>query len=70
MMRLQAKVENKEIAKQQLQDKMQAKKNMVDGMSLNSLDLDLLDEESRKVLGYVGKNEVVIYQENLKEKQQ
>jgi hypothetical protein len=49
---------------------MQAKKNMVDGMSLNSLDLDLLDEESRKVLGYVGKNEVVIYQENLKEKQQ
>lgn len=66
MMHLQEKVENKEITKQQLQDKMQAKKNMVDGMSLDSLDLDLLDEESRKVLGYVGKNEVVIYQENNK----
>ncbi len=43
---------------------MQEKKNMVDGVSLDSLDLDLLDEQSRKVLGYVGKNEVVIYQDN------
>ena len=62
--RIKKKVENKEITKQELQSKMQATKNMVEGMSLNSLDIDLLDEESRKVLGYVGKNEVVIYQED------
>ena len=37
---------------------------MVDGMNTNSLDVDLLDEQARKNLGYVGKNEVVIYQDN------
>ncbi len=59
---LKKQIENKEATKQELLNKMEAKKNMVDGMNLNSLDTDLLDEQSRKVLGYVGKNEVVIYQ--------
>ena len=36
---------------------------MVDGMNSNSLDVDLLDEQARRVLGYAGKNEVVIYQD-------
>lgn len=61
--KLRKQIANKEATKQELSQKMQAKKNMVDGMNLNSLDLDLLDEQSRKVLGYVGKNEVVIYQD-------
>lgn len=60
---LKQQIENKEITKQELSVKMQAKKNLVDGMSPDSLDLDLVDEQSRKVLGYVGKNEVVIYSE-------
>jgi cell division protein FtsB len=55
-------IEAKQITKQDLLNKVEAKKNMVDGMNPNSLDLDLVDEQSRKVLGYVGKNEVVIYQ--------
>lgn len=59
---LRQKIASKEATKQELQSKMQVKKNMVDGMNINSLDLDLVDEQSRKVLGYVGKNEVVIYQ--------
>lgn len=58
---LKQRIENKEIIKEELSAKMRAKKNLVDGMSPESLDLDLLDEQSRKVLGYVGKNEVVIY---------
>ena len=66
---LRKKIENKDITKQELQTKMEAKKNMVDGMSPESLDLDLLDEESRKVLGYVKKGEIVVYQENAKEEQ-
>jgi len=66
---LKKKIENKEISKQELQNKMQAKKNMVEGMNINSLDVDLVDEESRKVLGYVGKNEVVIYKDNNQKKQ-
>ena len=60
---LKKKIAGKEIAKQELLNRMQAKKNMVDGMNMNSLDLDLLDEQSRKVLGYVGKDEVVVYQD-------
>jgi len=35
---------------------------MVEGMNVESLDLDLLDEEARRALGYSNKNEVVIYQ--------
>lgn len=54
---------NKENAKQDLSLKMQAKENMVKGMNLDSLDLDLLDEQARKTLGYSGKNEIIIYQE-------
>ena len=36
-------------------------------MSINSLDLDLLDEEARKDLGYAGKQEIVIYEEENKD---
>lgn len=60
---LKKEVSNIGITKQELLNKMQNRKNMVDKMSSNSLDLDLLDEQSRKVLGYAGKNEVVIYQD-------
>jgi cell division protein FtsB len=65
---LKKQIENKEIDKQVLYNKMQAKKNMVDGMNLDSLDIDLLDEQSRKTLGYIGKNEVVIYREDSDQK--
>lgn len=60
---LEKKIANKELIKQDLLSKTQIKQNMVNGMSLNSLDIDLLDEEARKVLGYAGKNEVVVYQD-------
>lgn len=60
---LKNQVQNKEAIKRELITKMRSKKSMVEGMNLDSLDLDLVDEQSRKVLGYVGKNEVVIYQD-------
>ena len=47
---------------------MENKQNMVNGMSGESLDLDLLDEEARKDLGYAGKQEIVIYDEDHKVK--
>ncbi len=37
-------------------------------MDYNSLDLDLVDEQSRKTLGYVGKDEIVIYREKANKK--
>ncbi|OFW80112.1 MAG: hypothetical protein A2887_01195 [Alphaproteobacteria bacterium RIFCSPLOWO2_01_FULL_40_26] len=58
---LKKAIAGRDIIKQELSSKVQAKKNMIEGMNPNSLDLDLLDEQSRKVLGYVGKNEVVVY---------
>jgi cell division protein FtsB len=67
---LKQQIENKEATKQEIFAKMQAKKNLVDGMNPNSLDIDLLDEQARKVLGYAGKNEVVIYQDQTNESQQ
>jgi len=59
---LQKKISNQDLVRQELSNKMQVKKNMVEGMNVESLDLDLLDEEARRALGYSNKNEVVIYQ--------
>jgi len=59
---LNEKIAKQDLVKQEMQNKMQVKKNMVEGMNVESLDLDLLDEEARRALGYSHKNEVVIYQ--------
>lgn len=61
LLELEKIIANKESTKKEFQEKVKAKKNMVDGMKPDSLDVDLLDEQTRKNLGYVGKNEVVIY---------
>ena len=61
--KLSKEISQKDVTKEELSAKMRAKKNMVEGMNQNSLDIDLLDEQARKTLGYAGKNEVVIYQD-------
>jgi cell division protein FtsB len=58
---LRKNLHEKDIVKNSLESKMQYRQNLVNGMNLKSLDLDLLDEQARKNLGYAGKNEVVIY---------
>lgn len=63
---LQKQIDNQDLIKRELSNKMQVKKNMVEGMNVESLDLDLLDEEARRALGYSNKNEVVIYQNSEK----
>ena len=63
---LKKQVSQIELQKFELQDKIRLKKEMIKGMNYESLDLDLVDEQSRKILGYIGKDEVVIYQENNK----
>lgn len=60
-------LQQKELVKGGLENKMDNKQNMVNGMSVDSLDLDLLDEEARKNLGYAGKEEIVIYDDEKKE---
>lgn len=49
-----------------LENKINQKREMIEGMNYESLDLDLVDEQSRKILGYVGKDEIVIYQDKTK----
>ena len=63
---LKKQVAQIELQKFELQDKIRLKKELIKGMNYESLDLDLVDEQSRKILGYIGKDEVVIYQENNK----
>ena len=68
MFDLNQQIEEKKISKENLDKKIENKKNMIKGMSSDSLDVDLLDEQSRKTLGYVGKDEIVIYKEDRKKK--
>jgi len=63
---LKKEIATQDALKHDLSSKKQAKKNMVDGMNVDSLDLDLLDEQARLSLGYSNKNEVVIYQNSIK----
>lgn len=63
---LNKELQKKELIKNDLYNKMQSKQSLVDGMSLKSLDIDLLDEQARKNLGYANKSEVVIYEEENK----
>ena len=63
---LKKELQNKELIKKDLENKMENKQNLVNGMSSDSLDLDLLDEEDRKNLGYASKEEIVIYDEDHK----
>ncbi len=58
---LRQELKNQNIVKQQLLIKKDKKAAKVMGMKSNSLDLDLLDEEARKQLGYSGENEIVIF---------
>ncbi len=41
--------------------KKQILENKVNRLSISSLDLELLDEQARKVLGMIGEKELIIY---------
>jgi cell division protein FtsB len=58
---LKTELHKKELTRERLENKMNKKQHLVNGMGLESLDLDLLDEEARKNLGYANKDEIVIY---------
>ena len=60
---LKSDLENRSLTQDKLSIEIQNKKNLVDRMKDESLDLDLLDEQVRKNLGYAKKNEIVIQSE-------
>ncbi|MBQ4874595.1 MAG: septum formation initiator family protein [Rickettsiaceae bacterium H1] len=60
---------NKEVSSSSLElSELVAYKNKIEkkikGLNEKSLDLDLLDEHVRRVLGYADRNEIVIYHNN------
>ena len=55
---------NLQLTKETLKQAFQTKTKAVEHMNLQSLDLDLVDEQSRKLLGYINKNEVVLYRKD------
>ncbi len=64
MMLLKNQVLNQDLTKKELINEIKARKLRVDGIGLESLDLDLLDEQARKNLGHSTENEIVIYEES------
>ena len=59
---LKEQIANKDTKLKALTAKIENRQLMIKSISLESLDTDLLDEESRKILGYIGKNEIIIYE--------
>ena len=63
---LHRQLQEKILVQNKLNHEMENKKNMVSAMNIDSLDIDLLDEQVRKNLGFAGKNEVIIYDNKFK----
>ena len=61
--KLSSDLQQQSLVKDKLSIDIQNQKNLVNGMQNESLDLDLLDEQVRKNLGYAKDDEIVIYQE-------
>lgn len=52
---------NKNIELQRLQIELQNKKNKVDRLKTDNLDLDLFEEEFRKNFSFIHENEIVVF---------
>ena len=64
MIDLKNQIANQDLTKKELINEIKNKKIRVDSMKPGSLDLDLLDEQARKSLGYSSKDEIVVYEKN------
>ncbi len=63
---LKKEIYQQNLEKKALLNEIKQKQNDVQSMKPESLDLDLLEEEARKNLGYSKKNEIIIFQEQQK----
>lgn len=66
MMNLKGQIANQDLTKKELINDIKNKQLRVDSMKAESLDLDLLDEQARKNLGYSKKGEIVVYEKDKK----
>jgi len=58
-------LKDRKIALNKLNNTLDQQQNKIKRLKTNSIDLDLLDEEIRKNLGYAKKNEIILYSEDL-----
>lgn len=63
--KLRAEFQQQNLVKDQLFVTISDQTNLVNGMKNESLNLDLLDEQVRKNLGYAKKNEIIIYPDKI-----
>jgi len=63
----QKQLAEKQTALIKIEEEVKDQKNKVNKLKTNALDLDLLDEKSREILGTAKKNEIIIYDEDIKE---
>lgn len=63
----QKQLEEKKTALIKIEKEVKDKKNKVNKLKTDSLDFDLLDEKSREILGTAKQNEIIIYDEDIKE---
>ena len=61
LLRETSKLETMKTELAEIKSKRESLENKTKKLSSNNLDLDLLDEQSRLVLGVAGKNEVVVF---------
>lgn len=61
LLRESSKLEAMKTELEEIKSKRESLENKTKKLSNNNLDLDLLDEQARQVLGIAGKNEVVIF---------
>lgn len=66
---LKKEIYEQNLEKKTLLNEIKQKQNDVQSMKPESLDLDLLEEEARKNLGYSKKNEIIIFQDEQKTQQ-
>ncbi|MFC1659672.1 septum formation initiator family protein [Pseudomonadota bacterium] len=60
-------LEDKKIILNKVETEFENKQNKVSKLKTNSIDMDLLDEKSREILGTSKTNEIIIYDEDIKQ---
>lgn len=60
--KIKSEIQEKRKIKYKLENTLESQRDVIDSIKVDNLDLDLLDEQTRKNLGYAKDGEVIIYE--------
>jgi cell division protein FtsB len=60
--KIRSEIQDKRKIKDKLENALESQREVIDSIKVDNLDLDLLDEQTRKNLGYAKDDEVIIYE--------